>query len=161
MPAPWTARVWAEYRAANLTRAWRDVLLTLATYRGPGGFAWPSHATLAERAKCSVRTVQRALAMAAELGLVAWTERRVRAGWRWLRTSNAYRLLTPLDAVRAGLRTAWKPAPATTGQDGRRGESLSKKEALRTMLQAAAAMPDLLTMRRAVIEGRMAAAGRS
>lgn len=26
-----------------------------------------------------------------ELGLVSWTERRVRAGWRWLRTSNAYR----------------------------------------------------------------------
>jgi hypothetical protein len=161
MPEQWTARVWHEYRAANLTRAMRDVLLTLATYRGPGGIAWPSHAALAERAKCSVRTVQRALAMAAELGLVAWTERRVRAGWRWLPTSNAYRLLTPLEAVRTGLRAAWRPMPATTGQDGRGGERSSKKAALRTMLQAAATMPDLLAMRRAVMEGRMAGAMRN
>jgi hypothetical protein len=160
MPAPWTARVWAEYRGTNLTPLWRDVLLTLATYRGPGGTAWPSHATLAERCRCSVRTVQRALAIAARLGLVTWTERRVRAGWRWLRTSNAYRLLTPLEAVRAGLRAAWRAVPATTGQNGRGGERLSKKAALRPMLLAAAAMPDLLAMRRAVIEGRMAAAGR-
>jgi hypothetical protein len=155
MPAPWTARVWAEYRTENLTRAYRDVLLTLATFQGPGGIAWPSHATLATRAKCSVRTVQRALAMAAELGLVAWTERRVRAGWRWLRTSNTYRLLMPLEAVRAGLRAAWRPTPATTGQDGRGGERSSKKEALERLLAAAAAAPDLLAMRRAVMAGAM------
>ena len=72
---PWRDRVWREFRAGNFTRAMRDVLLTLATYRGPGGIAWPSHATLAERAKCSVRTVQRALAMAAELGLTQAGER--------------------------------------------------------------------------------------
>ena len=75
----WTARVWAEFRAGNLTRVWRDVLLTLKTYRGHGGLICPSHATLAERARCSVRTVQRALAMGRRLGLVSWSERRVRA----------------------------------------------------------------------------------
>jgi hypothetical protein len=158
MPAsqePWRDRIWREFRAGNLTRTMRDVLLTLATFRGPGGIAWPSHATLAERCRCSVRTVQRALAMAAQLGLVTWTERRVRAGWRWLRTSNAYRLLTPLAAVRAGLRAATWPRPATTGQDGRGGERLSKKEALERMLRAAAAAPDLLLRRRRMMEGRM------
>jgi DNA-binding transcriptional MocR family regulator len=89
MPTPclWTARVWAEFRAGNLTRHLRDVLLT---FRGHSGASWPSHATLANRAKCSVKTVQRALKQGDHLGLVSWIERRVRAGWRLLRTSNSY-----------------------------------------------------------------------
>ena len=78
-------------RAGNLTRAYRDVLLTLATFRGAGGLICPAHATLAERGGCSVSTVRRALAQAFRLDLVSWTERRIRAGWRWLRTFNAYR----------------------------------------------------------------------
>jgi DNA-binding transcriptional MocR family regulator len=154
MPEPWTASIWREYRADNLTRAWRDVLLTLHSYRSAGGVAWPSHAALADRCACSVRTVQRALAMAADLGLVTWSERRARAGWRWLRTSNLYRLLTPLEAVRAGLRGTWRAAPATTGQNGRGGERSSKKEALNKWLREAAALPDLLLRRRQMMEGR-------
>jgi hypothetical protein len=149
---PWSDRIWREFRAGNLTRSWRDVLLTLATFRGSGGLICPSHATLAERARCCVRTVQRALAHAERLGLVVWAERRVRASWRWLRTSNAYRLLVPLAPVQAGLRPLW-PRRATTGQDCRGGESESKKEALKTMLAEAARLPDLLAMRRAVFEG--------
>jgi hypothetical protein len=82
---PWRDRVWQEFGAGNLTRAYRDVLLTLATFRGPGGLICPAHATLAERASCSVSTVRRALAQAFRLDLVSWTERRIRAGWRWLR----------------------------------------------------------------------------
>jgi hypothetical protein len=87
---PWPDRIWLEHRAGTLTRAYRDVLLTLRTYRGRSGMIHPSHETLAERAKCSVSTVQWALRQAQRLGLVSWTERRVRAGWRWLRTSNCY-----------------------------------------------------------------------
>ena len=81
-PQPWTARVWREFHASTLTRAYRDVLLTLRTFRGAGGAIHPSHATLADRAKCGVRTVQRALRQAELLGLVDWIERRVRAAWR-------------------------------------------------------------------------------
>jgi DNA-binding transcriptional MocR family regulator len=84
--------IWLEFRAGNLTRAHRDVLLCLAGY---GRVAWPSHQTLADRANCCVRTVQRALEAARDLGLVTWVERRVRAGWRWLRTSNRYTLTVP------------------------------------------------------------------
>ena len=91
----WTARVWQEFRAGNLTRTARDVLLTLATYRGHGGLICPSHETLAERVDCHPVTVWRALQAARELGLVRWTERHVRAAWRRLRTSNRYRLLLP------------------------------------------------------------------
>jgi hypothetical protein len=114
MPKSWTTRVWLEYRVGNLTRAYRDVLLTLHTYRGPGGVAWPAHETLAARACCCVRTVQRALRQAAILDLVAWHERRRRAGWRWLRTSNLYRFVAPAAPVQPGMRPPfWRRA--TTG----------------------------------------------
>jgi DNA-binding transcriptional MocR family regulator len=146
--SPWTDRVWHEFRAGNLTRAYRDVLLTLRTFRGSGGLICPSHATLADRAGCVVRTVQRALQQAQTLGLVSWGERRVRAAWRWLRTSNAYRLELPTDHVRPGMRPAFRRS-ATTGQNGRGGESLdSKKTALAGLLREAAALPDLLAARR-------------
>lgn len=144
----WTDRVWHEFRAGNLTRAYRDVLLTLRTFRGSGGLICPSHATLADRAGCVVRTVARALAMARDLGLVSWGERRVRAAWRWLRTSNTYRLMTPDTAVRAGMRRTVR-RDRTTGQNGRGGESPSKKGAIQAMMREAAALPDLLAMRRA------------
>jgi AraC-like DNA-binding protein len=156
MPAvPWTDRVWGEFHADNLTRAYRDVLLTLRTFRGTGGVCTPAHATLADRAGCSVRTVQRALRMAERLGLVSWCERRVRAGWRWLRTSNAYRLEHPDGEVRPGLRPAWPARRATSGQDGRGGESINKKRMLTEMLLEAARLPDLLARRRAAFERQM------
>lgn len=101
----WTDRVWHEFRARHLTPLERDVLLRLAEYPGE---AWPAHTTLAERARCSVRTVQRALAKGREFGLVRWFERRVRRGWRWLRTSSRYVLLLPPE-----------PVAATTGQNAR------------------------------------------
>ena len=111
MPAsPWVDRVWHEFRAGNLTRTARDVLLTLHSYRGCGEIR-PSHRTLAERCKCSVRSVQRALQAGRSLGLVDWCERRVRAAWRWLRASNAYRLMVP----------------ATTGQSVRGREREEKQ----------------------------------
>jgi hypothetical protein len=158
MPTPWTNRIWLEYRAGNLTRAARDVLFTLHTFRGTGGAAWPSHATLADRARCCVRTVQRALAQAQALGLVSWAERRVRAGWRWLRSSNLYRFVVPADAVSSCDHVRLAVAPcyrqkATTGHCGRGGESQNKKEARDELLRAAAAAPDLLAMRRAAFTG--------
>jgi hypothetical protein len=151
----WRARVWREFHADNLTRAYRDVLLTLWSYRGAGGLICPAHDTLAERVGCSVRTVQRALAMAAQLGLVSWAERRVRAAWRWLRTSNVYRLLMPETAIEPGQRAPRRPCAATTGQKDRGGESLSKKGALQAMLVAASGLPDLLAMRRQAVEANL------
>ncbi len=159
---PWIARVWREFRAGNLTRAYRDVLLTLRTFRGPGGLICPSHATLAQRAECGVSTVQRALDMAQQLGLLSWAERRIRRGWRWLRTSNRYRLEQPVEPVQPGLRPAWA-RPSTTGQFGREGDkqenqgaSGTKKAVLADMIRQAAGLPDLLAQRRAVMLARLA-----
>jgi hypothetical protein len=152
----WTERVWREFRAGNLTRTFRDVLLTLHSYRGCTGI-WPSHETLASRAKCSVRSVQRALQAGRTLGLVGWVERRVRAAWRWLKASNRYVLALPEGAAEPGLRCV----SSTTGQNVRGGESKEKKEAremraaaLTELLRAAAKAPDLLAARREALAAR-------
>lgn len=127
----WQSRIWREYRAFNLQPLWRDVLLTLATYSGQDGTAWPAHATLAERARCCVRTVQRALQAGRRLGLVDWTERRVKAAWRWLRVSNAYALILPANPVQPGIRAR----RATTGLRGREGEKQQDLEARRSAVR--------------------------
>lgn len=100
MAKTWEQIIWREFRAYRLTPAFRDVALCLHNCAAP---RFPSHEFLAERARRSVRTVQRAMVRLRDLGLLDWSERRVKRGWRWLRTSNVYRLL----------------APATTGQDAR------------------------------------------
>jgi len=143
MPTSWPALIWRHFHAGNLTRGARDVLLTLATFRGHGGAIWPAHDTLADRARCGVKTVARALTEARELGLVSWSERRIRRGWRWLRTSNSYRLEVPADPVRPGMRT--RPR-RTTGHFGGEGESQENQEAQES--------------RKAVVAEMMQAAGR-
>jgi hypothetical protein len=148
----WTDRVWREYRAGNLTRTWRDVLLTLHGYQRCGAI-WPSHATLALRCKCSVKSVQRALQAARSLGLVSWAERRIKALWRSLRASNRYVLATPEGAV--------TPRPSTTGHLAR-GEEREEKQrrcerdtaALAELMQRASVLPDLLRARRAALTQR-------
>jgi hypothetical protein len=151
MSIPWTERIWREYRAGCLTRAMRDVLLTLRTYRGHGGLICPAHETLASRASCSLSTVQRALHQAQRLGLVSWGERRVRSGWRWMRASNRYSLVTPDAPVDSSLRPIWWRRRTNSQRDGV-GESASKKEALKVMIREAAGLPDLLAMRRRAVE---------
>ncbi len=93
----WTPAVWTQFRTGNLTRAFRDVLLTLRTFDGSAGL-YPSHATLADRAGCAVRTVQEALRQGRALGLVSWHSGASR------RTSNRYQLTIPRVAAQAGAR---------------------------------------------------------
>ena len=93
----WIPAVWAQFRTGNLTRAFRDVLLTLRTFDGSAGL-YPSHATLADKAGCAVRTVQEALRQGRALGLVSWHSGAPR------RTSNRYVLTVPRAAVEAGAR---------------------------------------------------------
>ncbi len=93
----WIPAVWTQFRAGNLTRAFRDVLLTLQTFDRSAGI-YPSHATLAVRAACAVRTVQEALRQGRALGLVSWCSGASR------RTSNRYALTLPRTAAQAGAR---------------------------------------------------------
>ena len=157
MSGAWFSRVEREFEAGNLTRAQRDVLKALGRFTGCRFGVFPSHAFLAARVKCCVRTVQRALQAARELGLVRWAAQRVRAGWRSLRASNRYVLTLPESGVGEGPR-----APrSTTGQKGRGVTEESKKTAqerrgggLATMLEAARGLPDLLKARREALEAR-------
>jgi hypothetical protein len=106
------------------------------------GSICPSHASLAQAARCHESTALRALQAARELRLVRWVGRRVRAGWRALRSSNAYELRIPKEPVaeaeappyprllRAGSVRALIAAFRTNQQNAGGGET-SKKTGLR------------------------------
>ena len=132
MPTPtpcpsttWCGHVRRAHRDGHLTRHYRDVLLELHGYRGRAASPGPRTLRSAERAECCVRTVQRALEVARELGLVSWSARRRLVGGRSVRSSNAYRLQRPQEPL--------QPAP------GRRRPyvRLACKSALRAVLTAA------------------------
>jgi hypothetical protein len=81
---------------------------------GPGCRRPPAHATLADDAVCSARTVHRACDPMRGLGLIRWTRRLVRSGPYVAQTSNAYEL-TP-----AGTATPL-PSGGTRIGDGQKG----------------------------------------
>jgi hypothetical protein len=132
----WLVAVERAQRDGHLTTGYEKVLRKLVTFRGHGGDIHPSHATLADRAGVGERTVRRALEAGRELGLLSWTPRRVRVGWRSLRSSNRYRLerpQKPLEAVpgrrrpyvrqeRAGAARSLIARLCTGGQIGRRDD---------------------------------------
>jgi len=88
----WGARLEAARRAGHITALHVEIGRALLRRLGVEGQLDPSHETVAGDAACSARTVRRALARLAALGLVAWQRRLVRAGWRVEQTSNAYEL---------------------------------------------------------------------
>jgi hypothetical protein len=66
----WFSSIHREYEAGNLTLHYREALLVLGRFASCRFGIFPSRALLAVRARCSVRTVQRALQTARDLGLV-------------------------------------------------------------------------------------------
>jgi len=150
---PWCSRLKREYEAGNLPAKQYLVLCELGRFDACRLGIFPSHRTLAARARCGLRTVQRALQAARRLGLVKWTETRVRVAWRSLQGPNRYVLKVPAAAVQWLRRTG--------GQIGRRDTNEQKKPAqerssgaLEAMLEAARALPDLLKARREAMEAR-------
>jgi hypothetical protein len=67
----WFSRLKREYEAGNLPAKQYLVLCELGRFGACRFGVFPSHATLAARARCGLRTVQRALQVARRLGLVA------------------------------------------------------------------------------------------
>ena len=102
----------AHARAGRLSPKGEWVGNALLKRLGEGGQCDPSHETLATDAGCSSRTVRRATAVMAALGLLRWQTRLVRAGWRTEQTSNAYELVP----------SANQPAPRCGGQSVRQTE---------------------------------------
>ena len=79
-------------RRGGVPYGWMRIyeVLLFAFYNPRTGQCFPSHKAIAAKARCGVRTVQRALKWARDNGLIEWAHGLVRDGWRVLRTSNRY-----------------------------------------------------------------------
>jgi hypothetical protein len=116
----WCARLEAARRAGHVTALHAEIGRAMLRRLGVEGRLDPSQDTIAADAACSARTVRRALARLAALGLLAWQRRLVRAGWRTEQTSNAYEL------VPDGRPVPPRPArPASGGQGVRETRLIS------------------------------------
>lgn len=96
----------------KLTRASREVFQEMLSLFGIHGKLYPSHATLAKRARCGEKTVRRAIKQLEQLGVVSWTRRR--------RKPNVYRVcfdaaslvtLRPVEPVQRHRGRASGPLP--------------------------------------------------
>jgi hypothetical protein len=140
----WFSRLKREYEAGNLPAKQYLVLCERGRFDGCRLGIFPSHRTLAARARCGIRTVQRALQAARRLGLVEWAATRVRAAWRSLQG--------PAAAVQWAKRTGGKFCRRGTNER-EKGRDRSSG-ALHAMLEAARGLPDLLKARREAPEAR-------
>jgi hypothetical protein len=153
----WFSRLKREYEAGNLPAKQYLVLCELGRFDACRLGIFPSHRTLAARARCGLRTVQRALQAARRLGLVEWTATRVRAAWRSLRGPNRYALKVPAAAVQWLRRTGGQIGRGDTNEQKKPARERSSG-AIRAMLEAARGLPDLLKARRETLEARWRAA---
>jgi hypothetical protein len=140
----------AHARAGRITRAARDVGEALLRRLSAEGRCDPSHYTLAADAACSARTVRRATASMRGLGLVRWTTRLVRAGWRAEQTSNAYELVPAIAAPPAAML-----APRCGGQAGRETRRIDISYCPEVTPAERQAAQAALAQRRAAIEARL------
>jgi hypothetical protein len=109
--AVWRARLDLARRAGRITPLAAEVGRALLTRLAVDGRCDPALATIAADAGASVRSVQRAVAALCSCGLLTWTRRLVRTGWRAAQTSNAY-------VLTVGDPPAW-PAARCGGQRDR------------------------------------------
>jgi hypothetical protein len=95
-------------RRGGIPYGWMRIyeVLLFGFYNVRTGECFPSHRAIATKARCGVRTVQRALKWARENNLIEWTHGIVRDGWRVLRTSNRYAFSSFLIVKRMVVRIA-------------------------------------------------------
>jgi len=143
----------------------------LLSFIGDDGRLDPCQAAIAERARCSERTVRRALVRLEAPGLLRWQRRLVRlpGAWRTEQASNAYELVPDgRPIIPRAPRIQRSLRLRCGGQDGREANSRRITGSGLEAAEAAAAWPppdpgrDLLAERRAVMEvqARAAAAAR-
>lgn len=79
-------------RLGGVPYGWMGVYeaLLFGFYNRHTGQCFPSHQAIAQKARCSVATVKRALKWAKDNALISWAHGVVQHGWRLLRTSNRY-----------------------------------------------------------------------
>lgn len=74
------------FKAGNITRTAKDVLLVIARHHRPMSFE-----TIAKIAGCSRRSVAYAVQQGETLGILERAQRYTRRGRMWLKAANAYR----------------------------------------------------------------------
>lgn len=157
--ARWIWRIEAERRARRLPALQADVARYLLKFLGADGRLDPAHDTIAEWARASERTVRRALAALAGLGLLRWVRRLVSVPWpqggrgarRVEQTSNAYEVLLPDPSANRPPAAAFHSG----GQSGRETGKIRKKMPIDS--GAAISVPPDATEARAAL-ARIAAA---
>jgi hypothetical protein len=79
-------------RLGGVPYGWMRIyeVLLFGFYNPRTGECFPSHKAIALKARCGVRTVQRALTWARQNNLLQWAHGVFRDGWRVMRTSNRY-----------------------------------------------------------------------
>jgi hypothetical protein len=119
-------------RIGGVPYGWIKIYETLlfAFYNPRTGQCFPSHQAIADKSRCSVSTVQRALKWARDNSLIVWAHGLVRDGWRVLRTSNRYAFAAFLSIYRIAASIA-----ASNGQK-RRGVPTSYKSLTETAAEA-------------------------
>ena len=156
--ALWLARL---HRAlADQALAGKEYLVGRALLRllGQEGRLDPAQDTLATIAACSRRTAQRALERLRDLGLVRWTRRLVRRGWRAEQASNAYELVPgaacerqPDAEPRIIGKGGWCPRAAKTGGNARK-PAVELMEGLVPRAEALAALAEVRRRREALLQ---------
>lgn len=86
----WAAIPVTLVRSTTLSGNAKLVYLSLSSRLGYSAGNWPSHATIAAEASCSVATVKRALAELKAAGVIDW---RHRSNGKGGQISNEYRLI--------------------------------------------------------------------
>jgi hypothetical protein len=138
--AQWKARIGFLRRAGRLTALHAEIALVLARRLGQDGRLDPSHATIAKDAKAGCRTVQRALARLADLGLLRWVRRLVRDGSICSQTSNAYSLTMPGVVAPEPMRLGDRQVGRATLKEVFSSAAQAMKEAVNDALTALAAV---------------------
>ncbi len=127
------ANIQAEIaRRGGIPYGWAKIyeVLLFGFYNPRTGECFPSHKAIAQKARCSVGTVQRALRWARMNGLIIWAHGLVRDGRRVVRTSNRYAFSSFLTIRRIAASIA-----SSNGQK-RRGVPTSYKSLAETAAEA-------------------------
>lgn len=96
------------FRAGQITRAMKDVLLIMAARSRPASYEGLAHA-----AGCSRRMVAYTIAQAEALGILERVHHRVRRGHRWMNGKNSYRFI--MRALTERLAFPWRRSSQCNG----------------------------------------------
>lgn len=113
MASPVITTILNTFRAGQITRTMKDVLLIMASRHKPASYEAIAHAT-----GCSRRMVAYTLSQAEALGLLERVHHRIRRGGRWMNGKNTYRFV--MKVITERLVFPWKRSQCkfcTTGNE--------------------------------------------